>query len=162
MTSKSVRPTDEIETMIRNYSKMLFKISLVMLCNEYDAQDAVQETFIRYFNKSPVFDSDEHKKAWLITVVTNICKNMRKYKLKHNHLNIDELYDYYETKEDATLLESLMMLPQKFKVVLLLHYVEGYKVNEISKMLSVSPSAIKMRLQKARKLLKEKLGEEIL
>ncbi len=162
MTSKSVRPTDEIETIIKSYSKMLFKISLVILCNEYDAQDAVQETFIRYFNKSPVFDSDEHKKAWLITVVTNICKNMRKYKFKHNHLNIDELYDYYETKEDAMLLESLMLLPQKFKVVLVLHYVEGYKVNEISKMLSVSPSAIKMRLQKARKLLKEKLKEEIL
>lgn len=160
MIFKSVRPTDDIETIIRKYSRLLFKISFVILCNEHDAEDAVQETYIKYFRQAPTFDSDEHEKAWLITVATNICRNMRRFKIMHNHLNIDELYDYYETKEDAALTETLMLLPEKYKTVLLLHYVENYKINDLSKILAISPSAVKMRLQKGRKLLKEKYREE--
>lgn len=158
--SKSVRPTDDIDSIVRQYSKMLFKICLVILCNEQDAEDAVQDTFFKYFRKAPAFDSVEHEKAWLITVASNICKNMRRFKAMHKQLNIDELYDYYETHKDATLLEALMLLPDKYKTVLLLYHVEDYKVNEIAQILTISPSAVKMRLQKGRKLLKEKYREE--
>ena len=160
MISKSVRPPDDIDSIIRQYSTMLFKICLVILCNEQDAEDAVQDTFLKYFRKAPLFDSAEHEKAWLITVASNICKNMRRFKTMHKQLNIDELYDYYETHEDAAILEALMLLPDKYKTVLLLYHVEDYKVNEIAKILTISPSAVKMRLQKGRKLLKEKYREE--
>lgn len=162
MVNKSVRPTDQIETIVHRYGKMLFRISLIVLCNEQDAEDAVQDTFLKYFMKAPAFESAEHEKAWLITVATNVCKNMRRFKAMHRHLNIDELVDYYETPEDAALLETLMLLPEKYKMVLLLHYVEDYKVNEISNILSISPSAVKMRLQKGREFLKDKYREESL
>ena len=56
----------------------------------------------------------------------------------------------------------LMQLPEKFKTVLLLHYVEEYKVEEIARIIGKTPSAVKMRLQKGRKLLEEKYRKEFL
>lgn len=77
MWQQSVRPTEKnIERIVDKYSNMLFKIALVILCCNQDAEDAVQDTIIKYMTKSPVFQDSEHEKAWLIKVVTNRCKNM--------------------------------------------------------------------------------------
>lgn len=155
MAFHSVLQADEIESVVRKYSHMLFKICLVMLCNEFDAEDAVQETFYKYISKTHKFGSEEHEKAWLITVATNTCRNMRRYKVMHNHVNIDDMSDYFITEEDGEMLEALMALPDKFKEVLLLYYVEEYHVKDIAKMIGRTPSAVKMRLQKGRALLKQ-------
>ena len=69
----------DIDRIVDTYGNMLFRICLVILCNESDAEDAVQDTFIKYLSKSPTFNDSEHEKAWLITVATNRCKNMRRY-----------------------------------------------------------------------------------
>ena len=66
----------DIETNIREavikYSDTLYKVCIVILCNEQDAQDAIQDTFCRYLEKKPEFRDEEHEKAWLIRVATNI------------------------------------------------------------------------------------------
>lgn len=151
----------DVERVVRQYTQTLYKICLVLLCNNYDAEDAVQETFFKYIHKSPVFNELEHEKAWLISVATNTCRNMRRFKFMHLHENIDDLYDYVEKGEDKALLETLMTLPTKYKEVLLLHYVEGYKVNEIAGIITISVAAVKKRLQKGRKLLKDKYMKEV-
>lgn len=140
--------------VIEDYSNMLFKICIVMLCNEYDAQDAVQETFLRYISKAPLFNDSEHEKAWLITVATNICKDMCKFKIRHQHLNIDDLYDYYESEENSGILEAVMMLPKDYKIVIMLFYMEGYNIDAIARIIKVSPSAVKKRLQRGREKLR--------
>ena len=153
---------DNIEKVVLKYSNMIFKICLVALCNEHDAKDAVQETFYKYIKKTKKFENEEHEKAWLITVATNICKNMLRFKFMHPQIDINSLYDYYELEEDGEILEDLMSIPYKFKIVMVLHYVEGYKVDEIAKIIGKTPSAVKMRLQKGRKLLKQEyLREEL-
>lgn len=146
---------DDIEKVVLKYSNMIFKICLVLLCNEHDAKDAVQDTFYKYIKKATIFESEEHEKAWLITVATNTCKNMLRFKSMHREVDISLLYDYCELEEDWGILEDLMSIPYKFKVVMILHYVEGYKVREIAKIIGRTPSAVKMRLQKGRKLLKQ-------
>ena len=155
----SVLQTD-VERAVRQYARMLFRTCLVMLCNEYDAEDAVQDTFVRYIRKTPVFNDAGHEKAWLITVATNICRNMRRYKLLHKPANIGDLHDYAETNEETPLLEALMTLPSKYKEVLVLHYVEGYKVDDIAHIVRISSAAVKKRLQKGRELLKNECREE--
>ena len=55
-----------IEELVLKYSNTLYKICIVMLCNEQDAKDAVQDTFCRYLEKRPDFTNEEHGKAWLI------------------------------------------------------------------------------------------------
>lgn len=150
----------DIDRMVDTYGNMLFRICLVILCNESDAEDAVQDTFIKYLSKAPTFNDSEHEKAWLITVATNRCKNIRRYNIIRRHLDINDLQLYCKNKENHGLLEVLMQMPHKHKTVLLLYYVEGYKVEEIAKILNISGPAVKKRLQRGRELIRQKYREE--
>lgn len=150
----------DVERIIDTYGNMLFRICLVLLSNEKDAEDVVQDTFITYLTKSPTFNDSEHEKAWLITIATNRCKNMRRYNFIRKHMDINDLQLYCKNDEDYGLLDQLMRLPTKQKTVLLLHYVEGYKVDEIAKILTISTSAVKKRLQRGRELLRERYRKE--
>lgn len=153
---------EDIERIVLKYSNMLFKICLVSLRNEHDAKDVVQDTFYQYIRKEIEFKNEDHEKAWLIRVATNICKNMLRFKFMHPKVDIEVLYDYSESEENSEILEDLILIPYKFKIVMILHYVEGYKVDEIAKIIGKTPSAVKMRLQKGRKLLKQEyLKEEL-
>lgn len=150
----------DVERIVDTYGNMLFRICLVLLSNEKDAEDVVQDTFITYLTKSPIFNDAEHEKAWIITIATNRCKNMRRYNIIRRHMDINELQLYCKREEDYGLLDQLMRLPTKQKIVLLLHYVEGYKVDEIAKILAITASAVKKRLQRGRELLREKYRKE--
>ena len=68
---------------VERYGDMLYRICLLSLRNTADAEDAVQETFIKYVQKSPDFSDVEHEKAWLITVATNKCHDMLRYRTRH-------------------------------------------------------------------------------
>lgn len=150
----------DIDRMVDTYGNMLFRICLVILCNESDAEDAVQDTFIKYLSKAPTFNDSEHEKAWLITVATNRCKNIRRYNIIRRHLDINDLQLYCKNKDNHGLLEVLMQMSHKHKTVLVLYYVEGYKVEEIAKILNISVPAVKKRLQRGRELIRQKYREE--
>jgi RNA polymerase sigma-70 factor (ECF subfamily) len=157
MENKSVGLADnntEIEVVIKGYSKMLFRICLVILGNEQDAEEALQDTYMRYVRKAPDFMNEEHEKAWLIRVATNVCKDMRRFRLRNTSLNIDDFEKYCKFDNSSEILERVMDLPPKYKEVILMHYIEGYKVDDISKILRISLSAAKKRLQYARERLK--------
>ncbi|WP_066307420.1 RNA polymerase sigma factor [Bacillus sp. FJAT-29814] len=161
MLQQSVRPTEtDLERMVDIYGNMLFRICFVILCNQYDAEDAVQDTFIKYLTKSPTFRDVEHEKAWLITVATNHCKNKRRFNFMHKHLNISDLQLFSKNEENYGLLDLLMKLPDKHKIVLLLYYVEGYRIEEVATILSITPSAVKKRLQRGRELIRERYRKE--
>lgn len=155
MRNTSEWPTGDIEIIIRKYGDMLYRLSLIMLKNESDAEDAVQDTIIKYYQKAPVFTDSEHEKAWLIKVVTNKCRDM--LRLSGRYIQIDE--NFLEKIEDETtdygIIEALTSLPEKYRLVMTLYYIEEYKIEDIAKIISRTPSAVKMRLQKGRKLLKE-------
>jgi len=161
MLQQSVWTTElDIERIVEKYGNMLFRICLVILCNEKDAEDAVQDTLITYLTKSPIFHDSEHEKAWLITVATNRCKNMRRFNFMHKHIDISDLQLYCQDAENYGLLDHLMKLPNKHKTVLLLYYVEGYKVDDIATLLSITASAVKKRLQRGRELIRERYRKE--
>ncbi|MFJ7973800.1 RNA polymerase sigma factor [Psychrobacillus sp. NPDC096389] len=150
----------DIERIVDTYGNMLFRICLVILCNENDAEDVVQDTFITYLTKSPTFNNSEHEKAWLITIATNRCKNMRRYNIIRKHMDINDLQLYCKDEENYGLLDHLMKLANKHKIVFLLYYVEGYKVDEIAKILNITTSAVKKRLQRGRELIRERYRKE--
>ena len=152
MKHTSVRSTDEIEKIINTYGNMLFRLCLITLGN---AGDAVQETFIRYLQKAPIFENAEHEKAWLITVATNKCKDMLRFRSRHRFVGLEEVNEYTQDVTDHGIIEALLTVPDKFRMALVLYYVEGYSVEEISKMIGKTSSAVKMRLQKGRRLLRE-------
>ena len=148
-----------IEKAIGLYSDMLFRLCFIMLRNEKDAEDAVQETFLKYLEKTPEFNDNEHEKAWLIKVASNKCKDIIRYRKKSVRV-FDEIENVgYEIETDSLSI-VLMKIPEKFRIVLVLHYIEGYRVNEIAAMISKTPSAVKMRLKKGRSIFEEQYRKE--
>lgn len=143
-----------IEEAVAAYSNMLYKICIVMLCNEQDAQDAIQETFCRYLEKKPDFTDSEHEKAWLIQVVTNICRDMLRFRSRHPKVSIDEITDSYASSDDKDILTELLDLPIRHRTVIYLYYVEGYQVREVASLLKISEHAVKKRLQRGREQLR--------
>lgn len=162
MERSSVRPTDGAETIVHIYGNILFRLCLVMLGNDTDAEDAVQETIIKYLQKAPSFENSEHEKAWLITVAKNECRNILRFRQRHQQISLEYLEDIPFDSSDSGILEALMSLPEKFRLVLMLYYVEEYRIEEIARIIQKTPSAVKMRLQKGRKLLEEKYRKEYL
>jgi len=151
---------ERINDAVEEYGDMLYRLCIVMLRNAADAEDAVQETFITYMEKSPPFGDSEHEKAWLLKVAANKCRNTLRYRKRHFSEPAEVLDTLAARSSDSRLLESLMLLPEKYRSVLHLHYIIGYKVNEISEITGITSSAVKMRLQKGRKLLAEEYGKE--
>lgn len=154
--------SDEIKEALDIYGDSLYRLCLIMLQNTADAEDAVQETFIKYMMNSPKFEDEGKKKAWLTAVAANKCRDMLRFRKRHATESDELLQNYAMDNESTGILDALMEIPEKYRIVMTLHYVEGYKVREIAKMLNKSESAIKMRLSRGRSLLEEKYRKEYL
>ena len=150
---------EDVRKAVLKYSDMLYKICIVILCNEQDVQDAIQDTFCRYMEKKPNFRDEQHEKAWLIRVATNISRDMIRFRIRHPKVSIDELKNSLVAPEQKETLKELLELPVKQKMVIYLHYVEGYQIKEIADILGITEGAIKMRLQRGRELMRLSLKE---
>lgn len=148
--------------MILKYGDMLYRLCLIMLKQESDAEDAVQETFIKYLRKAPVFENSEHEKAWMIRVAKNQCCDMIRFCIRHPQIEENAIEQMECDLQDTGILEALMCVPHKYRLVLTLYYIEDYRIEDIAKIIQRTPSAVKMRLQKGRKLLKEIYRKEYL
>lgn len=162
MTNPSARPTDDIEKTMAKYADMLYRLCCLILKNESDAEDAVQETILKLYQKSPSFQNEEHEKAWLIRVATNQCRDMLRFRTRHPQIDGDQLEKIGCEASDTGILEALSALPEKYRIVLTLYYVQECSVEDIARIICRTPSAVKMRLQKGRKLLSEKYRREYL
>lgn len=150
----------EIREAVSQYGDTLYRVCMVILCNEQDVQDAVQDTFCRYLEKKPEFRDEEHKKAWLIRVATNICRDMIRFRIRHPGVSIDEVENTLAAPEQKRIFRELLELPVRQKTVLYLHYVEGYQIREIADILGITQSAVKLRLMRGRKQMRGVLGME--
>lgn len=160
MRQSSGRPADEVEAAVEAYGDMLYRLCLVMLKNRSDAEDAVQDTILRYMQKAPAFESREHEKAWLLRVAANRCRDLLRSRNRNEPMGPDELRMCVEDPESCGIVEALTSLPEKFRLVLTLYYVEERPVAEIAKIIGRTESAVKMRLQKGRRLLEEVYRKE--
>ena len=149
---------EDLESVIDRYSDMLYKICFLILKNEHDTRDVLQETFLTYYTKNRGFESEEHKKAWLIKVSQNKCKEFLRFHKRHAALPLEEMEETLIITDglrgsERELLSLVWDLDYKLKSVVILHYIEGYSVNEIASILNMSPAAVKKRLQRAREKL---------
>lgn len=149
----------DVELTINEFGNLIFKTSLLILKNKHDAEDATQEVFYKYIVTNNEFSNMNHKKAWLLTVCHNICKNMLRYKKVHNYIAYDEIAECIvgskdiDTKEAEEIIK-LTNMSYEYKSVVILYYLEGYSVEETASILEITPAATKKRLQRAREKLK--------
>lgn len=161
MNLSSERTADEaIERIITTYGTPLLRLSLMMLGQKMDAEDAVSETLIRYMRKAPKFRDSAQEKAWLYAVAANICRDMLRKRKRLVSLADTELSDYGQEPPDRDILDALGRLPEKYRAVLYLYYVEGYKSHEIGAMLGVHAGTVRKRLQYGRQQLKLEYEQE--
>ena len=150
---------EHIEKIFKQYSAVLYKVSIVMLGSAADASDAVQETFLKYMTANKKFQTNEHEKAWLIRVNINICKNMLRFHRWHPAEAYESLAASPHSLEENRIMDILMALRSKEKEVLILHYIEGYSCREIGQILKISENAVKKRLERARNSFKKQYEE---
>lgn len=152
----------ETEVLVERYRDNLFSAAFNVCGNAADAEDVVQETFLRYHTINKQFDSEAHIRAWLLRVAINKAKNIRCARRFRTTAPLEDYMETltFETHEAETLFEQVMHLPQKYRVVLHLFYYEDYSVREIADILQTTESNVKTRLSRARKMLKSCLGEE--
>lgn len=150
---------ESVDVLIDKYKNNLFVIAFNVCTNVQDAEDVVQDTFIQYISFKKDFETEQHIRAWLIRVAINKAKNKN---LTFFRRNIIPLEDYmetliYEPSESSELFETVMKLPKKFRIVIHLFYYEDYSVKEISNILKISESNVKVQLSRGRMLLKTTL-----
>ena len=145
-----------VEGMIKKYSDIVYRIAITSCQNIENAEDVFQDVFIKFSEKKPVFQNDEHEKAWFIRVTINASKNISRTAWNRKVVTLDENLDF-ETKEEKEVFSVVSELPTNYKTVIYLLYYEGYKVKEIAEIMQKREGTIKTWLFRARELLKQKL-----
>ncbi len=148
--------------MYDKHAKTVYSICLLYLKNKADAEEAVTETFIRLMEGSYKFENSGHEKAFLIKTAVNICKNILKSAWRKKVTHAEDILMYMITPQEESIMEEVLQLPPKYRVVIYMHYYQGYKTQEISDIMGISLSAVLSRLSRGRKKLKDILlrGED--
>ena len=141
------------------YGDRLYAAAFNITRQRQDAEDAVQEALLRLYRSDKEFESEEHVKAWLIRVTINIAKSTCTSFWHRNRVPYEDYMDDipFEDENDKDLMEAVLSLPDKYRIIVHLYYYEGYKTREIADTLKLSENTVKTRLLQSRKLLKNKL-----
>jgi RNA polymerase sigma-70 factor (ECF subfamily) len=155
---KTRMDTDDFRRAVETYADMVFRIAFQNVQNTADAEDAVQDVFLRLLKAAP-FRDEEHLKAWLIRVTVNRCRSHWRTAWVRHTVPLDEACAALPA-EDRSLWEELWSLPQKYRNVLYLHYYEGYTAPEIAALLKLPLNTVYTHLRRGKQALKSVILEE--
>lgn len=168
---------DKLEYYVMKYGRDIYSFCVFLTKNRQEADDLYQDTFLRALEKNDINDR-ENPKSYLISIAINLWNNKkRKFIWRKQKVNVvysyEEMYieqiaaDSFQTEELAMKRQELneirilvSELPEKMRMVVLMYYMEEMTVEEISRLLKISPGTIKSRLHHARKILKEKMEDK--
>ena len=162
---KALRSNEDITRAIGQFADTVVRVCSLYFGFRPERDDAFQETFLKYAQSDKEFADDEHKKAWLISVATNVCKDMLK-KAESKAVLLDRFEEAASiagqpepVRDDRVeeLTEALQKLDEKYRVALYLKYFEGYKASEIAEMTGVPENTVYTYLARGREKLKEVL-----
>ena len=142
------------------HGAMLCRVACSYMKNSADAEDMVQETFVRLLRSGMTFTSPAQEKAWLLVTLSNLCKSALRSPWRQRREDIDSLL-CPPVVEDVVTDETLpvvLALPEHDKLPVYLFYYEGYQTAEIARMLGTAPATIRVRLNRARQQLKTALS----
>lgn len=151
--------------LYKQYCDGMFCVALRFLKNEDDAEDVMQESFIKAFQKIHQFKGDVTFGAWLKRIVINKSIDFLKSKrqklvaLDESYMSVEENDDWYvdETVSLEEVKKEITELPEKYKYVVMMFLMEGFDHNEISQVLNITSSACRTRLSRGKGILKERL-----
>ena len=151
----SVRP--DWESFVTENEHKLFRAALAILGDPAEAEDAVQDAFLRYLEKVP--EDLENPAAWLMRVTVNGCKSRLRLKWRQVLPLSEALENQLQSREEREELTELWALPPADRAVIHLYYYEGYATAEIAAMTGLRPAAVRSRLSRARQKLRKLLAD---
>ena len=153
MQNQSDRPVDWMETFIKRHENRIYRTAIAIMSNKADAEDIVQEVFIKAMEKAPYFQSLEHETAWLVKVTVNLCRSRLRSPWWRK---TEPLYDIYpaQNNEQQSILETVLSLPSKYRIVIHLFYYEGYSTREIAEITDQKEVTVRSLLTRARHMLR--------
>ncbi len=156
---RALRTDAAIENILKKYADTVYRIAFVRVKNSSDAEDITQEVFVRFIKRDPVFENEEHEKAWFIRVAVNCSKTLLLSPWRTRRSDTEKDVPVFDT-EKSDVWYAVSSLPEQMRVVIHLFYYENMSVSEISAATGKSVSAVKTALHRSRQKLKEILTEE--
>ena len=152
--------TQEQRTLeVERWGDMVYRLALARTASVPDAEDVFQEVFLRYFRHEEKFQSDEHRKAWLIRCTVNRAKSLLASPWKQRTVPLETAAEVGVEDDYREVYAAVLSLPGKYRTVIHLHYFEGLSVAEMAQMLQVAEGTVKSQLSRGRALLREMLKE---
>lgn len=150
------------DTAVGRYQDMVYRVALHAVASPSDAEDVVQEVFLRLYTYKKPFENEEHLRRWLIRVTVNICKNILKSWWRRRRVSLEDVAEppVFDEPVEQELYNVVLSLPEKYRTVLDLFYYEELSTAEIADTLGLRQSAVTTRLSRARNMLKKELGED--
>ncbi len=152
--------SDRLEELVDRHEDTLFRAALAILGDVQEAEDAVQDTFLRYLEKRPELRDGDHEKAWLLKVAANRCKSILRTRRRRPTVELLDIYPVPEEEGSRELMEAILTLPANQRSAVHLHYYEGYTSEEIGAILGQRPGTVRSHLSRARDALRRYLLEE--
>lgn len=154
-------PRNGSAEFVKVYSRQVdtvYRVCYSFMKNRVDTEDMVQETFLRLLSTKKTFENERHEKAWLIVTASNLCKDSLKKSWRKSE-NIDDFLDIAEApKQEDSVLEIILQLPNDYKDAVYMYYYEGYSTVEIAQHLKCPEATVRSRLSRARKQLQTMMG----
>ena len=156
---RALRTDAAIENILLKYADTVYRIAFARSKNAHDAEDIMQEVFLRFVKRAPAFENEEHEKAWFIRVAVNCSRTFMSSPWKKRTAEEKQDIPVFDT-EKSEVWYAVSSLPEKTRVVIHLFYYENMSVADIAEVTGKSVSAIKTTLHRGRQKLKEILTEE--
>lgn len=152
---------EEYERIVALYADVVYRVALSYAKTKEDAEDVLQNVFLKLLTKQVDFQDEEHIRKWLIRVAVNECNSLWSSFWRRNVDYLEQVEEgvSFSNDEYADLYEAIKVLPAKLRIVIHLFYYEGYRTKEIAGLLHIREATVRSRLTRARKLLKMQLGE---
>ena len=143
------------------YADLSYRLALVRTRNRADAEDVLQDVFVRCLRRQPAFRDQEHQKAWRITAAIRSSNSLLSRADRRHGVGAEALEGLFtEDDTDHAVYDAVMELPEKYRTAVHLFYYEGYSVEEIGRMTDTNPSTVKSHLHRAREALRRALKED--
>lgn len=142
------------------YKNTVYSVIFNYVQNAEDTADLLQEVFIKLYSTDTQFTGDEHRKAWLIRVSVNMCKNHLRSIKNRKNVVLEEDIPYFDQTADNELLKVVLTLPEKYRIPIHLFYYEDYSIKDIATVLDLPESTVKIHLKRGREKLSKILKKE--
>lgn len=149
---------------VNQYSDMVYRIAYNDCRSVEDAEDVMQNVFLKLYQCQKEFADEEYKKRWLIRVTMNECHSLFRSPWKRGRQEWEqtemENHLVWQDSEQSEVFDAVMGLSEKYRRVVYLYYYEGYQAKEISDILQIRETTVQTRLMRAREQLRKVLGQE--